>query len=32
MVEAGMYEVSLVISEEEVMSQTFQVWADPMFD
>jgi len=30
-VEAGMYEVSLVIGEEEVMSQTLKVIEDPMF-
>lgn len=31
-VEAGMYEVSLVIGEEEVMSQTLKVIEDPLFD
>ncbi|HZX10948.1 MAG TPA: hypothetical protein VFG01_08385 [Acidobacteriota bacterium] len=31
-IDAGMYEVSLVIGDEEVMSQTFQVCDDPMFD
>jgi len=30
-VDAGMYEVSLVIGDEEVISQTFKVIDDPMF-